>query len=165
MNIAIGQGKSDVDETRPHRPWFDRATPAALPSPFSITAFCASADSHSSECAGRVAALRAGGTRPERAWAAGRPCLYPSSPVAFSGNGCNEETAWQRHLLRDKSSSSTKHCAPGSRALPPRSRNTFDGVWMNLGVDRFMQTTPTRFICLAWDCGPAANALTSSRSC
>jgi hypothetical protein len=48
-------------------------------------------------------------------------------------------------------------CAPGQIVVlngPPRSgkssiahaiQNTFDGVWMNLGVDGFKQMTPERF--------------------
>jgi chloramphenicol 3-O phosphotransferase len=48
-------------------------------------------------------------------------------------------------------------CAPGQIILngTPRSgksnivdviQDTFDGVWMNLGVDRFMQMTPARYL-------------------
>lgn len=49
-------------------------------------------------------------------------------------------------------------CAPGQIIIlngTPRSgkssivdviQDTFDGVWMNLGVDRFMQVTPARYL-------------------
>jgi chloramphenicol 3-O phosphotransferase len=35
---------------------------------------------------------------------------------------------------------------PGSRAIVEVILDTFDGVWMNLGVDGFMQMTPARYL-------------------
>jgi len=39
----------------------------------------------------------------------------------------------------------------GKSSIVEVIQNTFDGVWMNLGVDRFMQMTP-RAICPGWGC-------------
>ena len=34
----------------------------------------------------------------------------------------------------------------GKSSIAAVIQNTFDGVWMNLGVDRFMQMTPARYL-------------------
>jgi chloramphenicol 3-O-phosphotransferase len=66
-------------------------------------------------------------------------------------------------------------CAPGQIIIlnvTPRSgkssivdviQDTFDGVWMNLGVDRFMQMTPAHYL-PGMGLRPAANARTSRHS-
>ena len=40
------------------------------------------------------------------------------------------------------------NCAPpsGKSSIVDVIQDTFDGVWMNLGVDRFMQMTPARYL-------------------
>ena len=34
----------------------------------------------------------------------------------------------------------------GKSSIVAAIQDTFDGVWMNLGVDRFMQMTPERYL-------------------
>jgi chloramphenicol 3-O phosphotransferase len=34
----------------------------------------------------------------------------------------------------------------GKSSIVDVIQDTFDGVWMNLGVDRFMQMTPARYL-------------------
>ncbi|MCU0502603.1 MAG: chloramphenicol phosphotransferase, partial [Anaerolineae bacterium] len=34
----------------------------------------------------------------------------------------------------------------GKSSIAAAIQQTFDGVWMNLGVDRFMQMTPARYL-------------------
>jgi chloramphenicol 3-O phosphotransferase len=43
------------------------------------------------------------------------------------------------------SSCTTGRCGRGKSSIARAIQNTFDGVWMNLGVDGFKQMTPERF--------------------
>ena len=49
----------------------------------------------------------------------------------------------------------------GKSSIAAVIQETFDGVWMNLGVDRCIQMTPPRYQ-PGMGCGPAASARTLS---
>lgn len=51
----------------------------------------------------------------------------------------------------------------GKSSIASVIQNTFEGVWMNLGVDRFKQMTPERYQ-PGSACGLGVNVLPSSHS-